>query len=102
MKVSTILDYIDSGHMALPEFQRGYVWNRDQVRGLMGSLYRRHPVGCLLVWGTESKDAEHRGDTDLAPGIVKLLLTGSSASLLYTALSVARSRNSLTVIRRRL
>ena len=76
MKVSTILDYIDSGHMALPEFQRGYVWNRDQVRGLMGSLYKRHPVGSLLVWGTESKDAEHRGDNQLAPGIVKLLLDG--------------------------
>lgn len=30
MKISTILDHIDSGHMALPEFQRGYVWNRDQ------------------------------------------------------------------------
>jgi uncharacterized protein with ParB-like and HNH nuclease domain len=39
MKVSTILDSIDIGAMALPEFQRGYVWNRDQVRGLMGSLY---------------------------------------------------------------
>ena len=25
MKISTILDHIDSGHMALPEFQRGYV-----------------------------------------------------------------------------
>ena len=48
MKVSTILDHIDSGHMALPEFQRGYVWNRDQVRGLFDSLYRRHPVGGLL------------------------------------------------------
>ena len=32
MKISTVLDHIDSGHMALPEFQRGYVWNRDQVR----------------------------------------------------------------------
>jgi hypothetical protein len=27
MKISTILDHIDSGHMALPEFQRGYVWS---------------------------------------------------------------------------
>lgn len=36
MKVSTILDYIDGGHMALPEFQRGYVWNRDQVHGFIG------------------------------------------------------------------
>jgi hypothetical protein len=30
MKISTILDHIDNGHMALPEFQRGYVWNRDK------------------------------------------------------------------------
>jgi hypothetical protein len=76
MKISTILDHIDSGHMALPEFQRGYVWNREQVRGLFDSLYRRHPVGGLLVWATESKSAAHRGDGTLAPGIVKLLLDG--------------------------
>jgi hypothetical protein len=76
MKISTILDHIDSGHMALPEFQRGYVWNRDQVRGLFDSLYRRHPVGGLLVWATESKTAARRGDTPLISGVVKLLLDG--------------------------
>ena len=76
MRISTILDHIDSGHMALPEFQRGYVWNRDQVRGLFGSLYRRHPVGGLLVWATESKAAIHRGEGPLAAGVVKLLLDG--------------------------
>lgn len=76
MKISTILDHIDNGHMALPEFQRGYVWNRDQVRGLFDSLYRRHPVGGLLVWATESKTAAHRGDGPLAAGVVKLLLDG--------------------------
>jgi uncharacterized protein with ParB-like and HNH nuclease domain len=38
MKISTILDHIDSGHMALPEFQRGCVWNSDQVRKLLTSL----------------------------------------------------------------
>lgn len=76
MKISTLLDHIDSGHMALPEFQRGYVWNRDQVRGLFDSLYRRHPVGGLLVWATESNGAAHRGDAQLAQGIVKLLLDG--------------------------
>ena len=76
MKISTILDHIDSGHMALPEFQRGYVWNRDQVRGLFDSLYRRHPVGGLLVWATEAKTAAHRGDGALAAGVVKLLLDG--------------------------
>ncbi len=76
MKISTVLDHIDSGHMALPEFQRGYVWNRDQVRGLFDSLYRRHPVGGLLVWATESKTAAHRGDGPIAAGVVKLLLDG--------------------------
>ena len=72
MKISTILDHIDSGHMALPEFQRGYVWNRDQVRSLMQSLYRRHPVGSLLIWATQSEGATSRGDAELAPGVVKM------------------------------
>ena len=76
MKVSTILDHIDSGYMALPKFQRGYVWNRDQVRGLMDSLFRRHPVGSLLVWSTQAEGASHRGEQDLAPGVVRLLLDG--------------------------
>jgi hypothetical protein len=76
MKISTILDHIDSGHMALPEFQRGYVWNSDQVRKLFTSLYLRRPVGGLLVWATESKTAAHRGDGALAAGVVKLLLDG--------------------------
>ena len=60
MKISTVLDHIDSGHMALPEFQRGYVWNRDQVRGFFDSLYRRHPVGGLLIRTTESNSAVSR------------------------------------------
>ena len=76
MKISTVLDHIDSGHMALPEFQRGYVWNRDQVRALFDSLYRRHPIGGLLVWATESHSASHRGEGPVAAGIVKLLLDG--------------------------
>ena len=61
-KVSTILDLIDLGSVALPEFQRGYVWNRDQVRGLMHSLYRGYPVGSLLVWKTPTGMAPARGD----------------------------------------
>lgn len=76
MKVSTILDHIDGGSMALPEFQRGYVWNRDQVRGLMQSLYRKYPVGSLLVWVTPSESADARGDGSLAPGVIKMLLDG--------------------------
>ncbi|MBW1957622.1 MAG: DUF262 domain-containing protein, partial [Deltaproteobacteria bacterium] len=59
-----------------PEFQRGYVWNRDQVRSFMHSLYKKHPVGSLLVWVTGADAAPARGDGELAPGVVKLLLDG--------------------------
>jgi hypothetical protein len=76
MKINDILSHIDSGYMALPEFQRGYVWNGDQVRKFFTSLYRKHPVGGLLVWVTQSKGAVHRGGGELAPGVVKLLLDG--------------------------
>lgn len=76
MKIGVILSSIDMGRMALPEFQRGYVWNREQVRGLMHSLYRKHPVGSLLVWVTATDSAKARGDGELAPGTVELLLDG--------------------------
>lgn len=76
MNIEVILSQIDLGAMALPEFQRGYVWNRDQVRGLMYSLYRKHPVGSLLVWVTKTEGADARGEQTLTPGSVKLLLDG--------------------------
>src|SRR5579884_323227 len=58
-KLAEILHQIDTGTIALPEFQRGYVWNRDQVRGLMRSVYREYPIGSLLIW--ETGDVAARG-----------------------------------------
>jgi hypothetical protein len=75
MNVSNILSAIDLGSIALPEFQRGYVWNGDQVRGLMHSLYRRYPVGSLLVWVTRAETDQLRGGHSLT-GPVRLLLDG--------------------------
>ena len=60
----------------MPEFQRGYVWNREQVRALMDSLYRRYPAGTLLVWISRTDEAQARGDGELQPGTVRLLLDG--------------------------
>jgi len=76
MKIIDILSSIDLGGIALPEFQRGYVWNREQVRGLMHSLYRRYPVGSLLVWVTRPESEQTRGNGQLASGAVRLLLDG--------------------------
>lgn len=75
-KLSTLLDQIDAGSVLLPEFQRGYVWNREQVRGLMRSLYLDYPVGSLLVWETETDPGAVRGDQLAASGVRQLLLDG--------------------------
>ena len=73
MKISTILDNIDAGTLALPEFQRGFVWNRDQVKKLMTSLYKRHPVGSMLVWQTRRDTTKARGQADLKDTVDMLL-----------------------------
>jgi len=90
MKIGTILDNVDSGSLALPTFQRGFVWNRDQVRGFMDSLYRRHPVGSLLVWETATGEVDTRGDAPSAPGVVRLLLDGQQR--ITTLYALARGR----------
>jgi hypothetical protein len=76
MRIADILNRIDSGAVALPEFQRPYVWTRPQVRDLVRSLYLRHPVGSLLYWETASDAADARGDAELQRGHVHLLLDG--------------------------
>ena len=76
MQVSNILESIDLGAIALPEFQRGYVWKRKQVRNFIFSLYRKRPVGSLLFWVTPSLGAPARGDAPLQAGYVKLILDG--------------------------
>ncbi len=84
MQIHTLLDQIDLGAIALPEFQRGYVWNRDQVRKFMHSLYRRFPVGSLLVWVTRSELATYKGNGTKHLGMLNCYLMASSASLLFT------------------
>ena len=76
LTINTILSQIDIGAYALPVFQRGYVWNRDQVRKLMYSLYRGYPIGELLVWNTATDPQMARGDGSLTAGNVNLILDG--------------------------
>ena len=42
----------------LPDLQRGFVWSSERVRALHDSLYRRYPVGALLLWKPTWEEAE--------------------------------------------
>ena len=75
-QVSALLSQIDSGTIVLPEFQRGYVWSRDQVRGLLRSLYLNYPVGGLLVWETHAGASGIRHAEVDAASVRTLLLDG--------------------------
>ena len=76
MDVETILSQIELGNYALPEFQRGYVWNRGQVRKLMNSLYRGYPIGGLLTWVTPVDQDIMRNGKEAVYGNVDLILDG--------------------------
>lgn len=48
--IDTLLTWVKSGEIAIPEIQRPFVWDATQVRGLLDSLYRGYPVGYLIAW----------------------------------------------------
>lgn len=52
-KINEILSDIRTRDLVLPEFQREYVWTRDQAKQLMVSLVKGYPVGGLLIWKTD-------------------------------------------------
>ncbi|MEF3244989.1 MAG: DUF262 domain-containing protein [Caldisericaceae bacterium] len=48
--ISQLVEYIDSGLIALPELQRPFVWNDVKVRDLFDSLFKGMPIGILILW----------------------------------------------------
>ena len=48
--IQTLLTWIDSEEIAIPEIQRPFVWNSAKVRDFIDSLYSGYPVGYLITW----------------------------------------------------
>lgn len=48
--VDTILTWVRSGEIAIPEIQRPFVWDATKVRNLLDSLFQGYPVGYLIAW----------------------------------------------------
>lgn len=53
MKISEAIDSIQKRDIVLPEFQREYVWTREQAKQLIVSLARGYPVGGILLRKTD-------------------------------------------------
>jgi len=48
--VETLLAWVKSGQVAIPEMQRPFVWDSTKVRDLLDSLYNGFPIGYLITW----------------------------------------------------
>jgi hypothetical protein len=48
----SLLNDITLGHLQLPDFQRGWVWDDDHVKSLLVSIARSFPVGAVMLMET--------------------------------------------------
>ncbi len=62
LKIREIVKQAIGKNLDIPEFQREFVWDPEQVKLLAESLYRDYPVGSFLVWDSseyqETKSAK--------------------------------------------
>jgi uncharacterized protein with ParB-like and HNH nuclease domain len=55
--IETLLTWVKSDEIVIPEIQRPFVWNATKVRDLLDSLYNGFPVGypiCCSMSGVSS------------------------------------------------
>ena len=48
--VDTLLNWIKTEDIVIPEIQRPFVWTAPKVRDFIDSLYHGYPVGYLITW----------------------------------------------------
>ncbi|MBN2499261.1 MAG: DUF262 domain-containing protein [Anaerolineales bacterium] len=46
---------IDSGIMKIPQFQRDFVWNKEQTASLIDSIIKGFPIGTFIIWKTREE-----------------------------------------------
>ncbi len=79
--IETILTWVKSGEIAIPEIQRPFVWDSSKVRDLMDSLYQGYPVGYVIAWRNPNVKLK---DGSLSEG-KKVLIDGQQRVTALTA-----------------
>ena len=77
MRISELIDSIRKRDLVLPEFQREYVWSKEQAKQLFVSLFKGYPVGGLLFWKTDQPPELKNVTTPIEKlGTVQVILDG--------------------------
>ena len=79
--IETLLSWVNSGEIAIPEIQRPFVWDSSKVRDLMDSLYQGYPIGYVIAWRSPNIRLK---DGSLSDG-KKILIDGQQRITALTA-----------------
>lgn len=55
IKIDRIVDRIRDGDIKIPAFQRGFVWDQEQITELLDSIYHNFPIGSILFWSSHER-----------------------------------------------
>lgn len=47
-ELKSLLQEVEKGKIQLPEFQRGWTWDDDRIRGIIASLTQGYPMGAIM------------------------------------------------------
>lgn len=64
--LNALLNNVEKGGIQLPDFQRGWVWDNNRIKGLLASISRGFPVGAVM---TLEAGGDIRFKTRLVEGI---------------------------------
>lgn len=54
-KYDYLFSDIDTGRIKIPDFQRNFVWHKEQTASLIDSLLKGFPIGTFILWKTKEE-----------------------------------------------
>lgn len=85
LRIDQLLWFVDSKSVAVPGFQRGYVWHVAQIKSLFDSLIKNYPVGSFIIWKTRKNIEARTLNGEKLPKEKYLILDGQQrmATIFY-------------------
>lgn len=48
-RLEELLKNVAKGQIQLPDFQRGWVWDDQRIKGLLASIAKAYPIGVIML-----------------------------------------------------
>jgi len=106
--IQSLMDEVNSGKYFLPSFQRQYVWDEDDIKGLVNSVISNHPIGTIILWKPSTTHLEAVDpfskplvDTGRKVGEINYIIDGqqrlTSLLLMFNSWKITRGGEEISV-----